>query len=647
MDQPFVTLKPLAKKRRRRPDGEVEPFKPGTSDASAETQTDQFKTTPLSQASRTAEQEAQDLNLPSLEIKVPISIKDLSVRLQQKPSVILGKLMQMGIMATINQGLDEDIVRKLAQEFGFALTKVKTLEQQLEDVNKDEEEDSGLLHARAPVVTFMGHVDHGKTSLLDKIRKSKVADSEHGGITQHIGAYSVQLPKGRITFLDTPGHEAFSSMRARGAHITDIVILVVAADEGIMPQTEEAINHARAADVPIVVALTKIDKKNIDVERVKKQLAEHDLNPEEWGGKTVVVGVSAVTGEGIDQLLEMILLESEMLELRANSNKKGMGIVVEAHLSRGKGAVADLIVQSGTLRDGDILVVGPHYGRIKAMLDDRERPIKEAGPSMPVEVLGLPAVPEAGERFYVMDTEKEAREITFQRQALIKIQKLMPLQRISLEDLYIQIQQGVIKELNVVLKADVQGSLEALKDSLGKIPSDEVKIKFIHTGVGDVNLSDVLLAVVSNAIIIAFHVTVDPRATEELEKNPVDVRSYRIIYDAVNDIRNALSGLLAPKIKRKFLGRVEIRQVFTLSRSGVVAGCYVQKGKIMRKMPIEIIRNGEVVYTGTLAGLKRFKDDVREVGEGVECGITIQGFDQMQVGDVIEAYELEEITRKL
>ncbi|MFA5059837.1 MAG: translation initiation factor IF-2 [Candidatus Omnitrophota bacterium] len=584
--------------------------------------------------------------LGELEIQIPISVKDLAFKIQQKPGVVLKHLLQMGVFANINQALGEEVIQKLSTVFGFTLSKVKTQEEQLLDFHQVPE-DPALLKPRSPVVTFMGHVDHGKTSLLDKIRKSKVVDREHGGITQHIGAYSVNIAKGKITFLDTPGHEAFTSMRARGALITDLVVLVVAADEGIMPQTEEAINHARAANVPIIVALSKIDKRNADVDRIKKELADHGLMSEDWGGKTIVVGVSAVTGEGIDTLLEMILLEAEVLELKANHEKKASGIVVEAQLSHNRGPVATVIVQNGTLRENDIVIVGPHSGRIKAMFDDRERSIKEAGPAQPAEILGLSGVPEAGDMFYAVDDEKQAKEIVSRRQAQIKNQKMQPISRVTLEDLSAQIQAGKIKELNVIIKADVQGSLEALKVSLEKIPSDEVKLKFIHIGIGEINASDVILAGASNAIIIGFHVEAETRAKEELEKRPVDIRTYRIIYDAINDVKNALSGLLEPKTKKKTIGRVDIRQVFNLSRSGIVAGCFVAKGKVHRKANIDILRNGDPVFSGTISSIKRFKDDVREVTEGFECGITINGFTGVEPGDVMEVYELEKIARTL
>lgn len=634
----FVPLKPLAKKKRKIP-GKPEFGKGGHESG--------FTDSAASLSPSAVPVPEVPKELKEIEVQLPISVKDFAVRLQEKTSVILKKLMEMGVLANINQNLSEDIVRKLAEALGFKITKIKTREEKLIEIHKAEEEDPSLLSPRGPVVTFMGHVDHGKTSLLDRIRKSRVADKEHGGITQHIGAYSVKIPKGRITFLDTPGHEAFTAMRARGAHITDIVIIVVAADEGIMPQTEEAIDHARAAGVPIVVALNKIDKRNADIDRVKKQLMEHDLAPEDWGGKTIVIGVSAVTGEGVDKLLEMMMLEAEMLELKANSRKKASGIVVEAHMSRGKGSLATLIVQSGTLKLNDIVVVGPHYGRVKAMFDDYEKPITEAGPSMPVEILGLPGVPDAGEMFYVVDTEEQAREITAVRIEQLKNERLAANTKITLEDLYQQIQQGKIKELNVIVKADVQGSVEAIKDSLNKISTTEVKVNFIHTGVGDVNAADVILAYASNAIIIAFQTGIGVKASEELEKQPVDIRQYRIIYDAVNDVKKAMEGLLEPKKRRKFVARIEVRQVFKLSKGYTVAGCFVLKGKINRKATVDVMRNGEVIHTGGVSGIKRFKDDVKEVNEGFECGILLDKFEKFEPGDILEAFETESIARTL
>ncbi len=589
----------------------------------------------------------KEVSLKEVEIPIPIAVKDLAVRIQEKPSLILKELMKMGIFVNINQALGEDILNKIADKFHFKVSKEKTKEEKIIHKHRLADEDTSALQNRPPVITFMGHVDHGKTSLLDKIRKSKLTDKEHGGITQHIGAYSVPFEKGSITFLDTPGHEAFTSMRARGAHITDLIILVIAADEGVMPQTEEAIDHARAAQVPIVVALNKIDKRNADPDRVKKQLADRDLNPEEWGGKTIVVGVSAITGEGTDRLLEMILLEAELLELKANYEKLATGIIVEAKVSHGKGAIASVVVQNGTLREGDTIIVGPHWCKVKAMFDDHERSIKKATPGMPAEILGLSGVPEAGDIFYAIEDEKEARQIAAQRQTELRNKKLQSTQKVSLEDLYSRIQEGSIKELNLIIKADVQGTLEALKDNLNKISHPDVQIKMIHTGIGVVNASDIILAQASDAIIIGFNVETGPRAKEELSKKPVDIRTYRVIYDAIRDIRNALEGLLEPKKKKNFLAKIEIRQVFKLSKSGIVAGCFVKKGKVHRKAKIDIVRNGDIIYSGTIASLKRFKDDVREVSEGFECGITIQGFSDIQPGDMIEAYEMEIIARTL
>jgi len=634
-DAPFVTVKPLAKKRKR-----------SFEDAAGSWRGRDHKPS-ASIASAVVPEEKPAGPLLDIELSIPISVKDFAVRVNQKMNVVLKKLLDMGVFANINQNLGEELVGKLANSFGFNVIKTKTQEEVLINVHQQQKDDPATLKPRAPVVTFMGHVDHGKTSLLDRIRSAKVADSEHGGITQHIGAYNVKSTNGSITFLDTPGHEAFTAMRARGAHITDVVVLVVAADDGVMPQTQEAIAHARAANVPIVVALNKIDKKSADPDRVKKQLAELDLMSEDWGGKVGVVGVSATTGQGIDSLLERILLEAEILELRANPDKKALGIVIEAHMSKGKGAIASLIVQSGTLREGDAIVIGPLHGKVKALFDDHGRPVKEAGPSMPVEILGLSEVAAAGEIFYAVENDKKAKEIAENRQEKIKNEKLSGTAKVSLEELYSQIQQGEIKELRVVIKADVQGSLEALKESLEKIPSDEVKLRFIHMAVGDVNASDVVLANASNAIIIAFHVGIDTKARQELENNPVDVREYRIIYDAVEDLRKALEGLLAPKLKRHFVGRAEVRNVFKLSRSGIVAGCYIQKGKIRNKIQAEVLRNGDIVHTGHISTLKRFKDDVKEVTEGFECGITVSHFDTIAVGDIIEAYDIESIARKL
>ncbi|MFZ5800803.1 MAG: translation initiation factor IF-2 [Candidatus Omnitrophota bacterium] len=576
----------------------------------------------------------------------PIPLKDLAVKLQVKPSVIIKQLLDSRIFVNINSSLDEETVNKVAAVFGFTVRKLPTQEEKLVEAFEREEDKAALVH-RSPVVTFMGHVDHGKTSLLDAIRKTSVAEKEHGGITQHIGAYAVNFKKGTITFLDTPGHEAFTAMRARGADITDIVVLVVAADEGVMPQTKEAIDHARAAGVPIIVALNKIDRQQAEPDRVKKQLGELDLLSEDWGGKTITVGVSAKTGVGIDSLLEMILLEAEMLELKANPQRKASGVVAEAKLSKGRGPVATVIVQNGTLHLNDIIICGNYYGKVRAMFNDRQTAMTFVGPAQPAEILGLSGVPEAGEKFYVVEDERKAREINLKRQELSRQSRLQPTARLSLEDLSAQIKEGrAVKELRIILKADVQGSLEALEDSLKKISSAEVQLLIIHSAIGTINTSDVVLAAASNAVIIGFQVEMDEPAKEKTAKEGVDVRTYRIIYDAIADIRAALEGLLEPKLKKEFLGRVEVRQIFKLTKAGEVAGCFVVKGKINRSANIDVVRNGEVVFEGKLGSLKRFKDDVREVAEGFECGLTVAGF-SLTAGDLVEAYTIEKIARKL
>jgi translation initiation factor IF-2 len=496
----------------------------------------------------------------------------------------------------------------------------------------------------------MGHVDHGKTSLLDAIRRTKVAESEHGGITQHMGAYEVKLPKGRIAFLDTPGHEAFTAMRARGANVTDIVVLVIAADDGVMPQTIEALDHAKAAGVPIIVAMNKIDKPQVNIDKLKRQLNELGLIPEDWGGKTITVGVSAKTGEGIDHLLDMILLEAEMLELRAIHDEEASGVVIEAKLSKGRGPVATMLVQSGNLKEGDFVIAGFQSGRVKAMTNSFRQSVEEAGPSTPVEITGLSGVPEAGEKFFVVRDEKKAREIAVQKQEEQRRLRLEPMVKhghLHLEDLYKEIKQSGVKELNIILKADVQGSLEAIEDSLRKIGNREVEIVVMHKAVGLINTSDVVLAVASNAIIIGFHVEPDPQAKEMAAKEGIDIRTYRVIYEIVNDMRAALEGMLAPRIKKVFLGRAEVRKVFKLTKAGSVAGSFVKKGKIARNASVVLLRNGEVIFEGKIAALKRFKDDVRDVQEGFECGISLANFDEIKEGDCIDAFELEQIARKL
>lgn len=592
-----------------------------------------------------AEEKKEKLDLKVLEVDLPVTVKELALKLQTRPSDLIKKLLVKNILVTINQSLGEENARMIAQDFGYAIERLPTQEEML--LAEHEKEDPAKLKPRAPIVTFMGHVDHGKTSLLDMIRKTKVVDKEAGGITQHIGAYEVTLPKGRVTFLDTPGHAAFTAMRARGANITDIVVLVVAADDGIMPQTIEAIDHARAANVPILVAINKIDKQNINLDKVKKQLAERELMPEDWGGKTITVSVSAKTGQGIDELLEMLLLEAEMLELKANPDRPASGVVVEAELSKGKGPIATVLVSSGTLKIGDMIIVGLNYGKIKAMLDDKGHRISEAVPARPVEILGLSGVPLAGERFYVVTDEKKAKDIVGVKRMEAEKKKLdARAQKITLEDLYDKIKEGDVKELRIILKADVQGSLEAIKDSLESLSTKEVKLFVIHGQVGNINESDVMLASASNAVILGFHVAIMPEARILSKQEGVDIRLYNIIYEAVNDVKAAMEGLLEPVIEETFLGRAEVRQVFKVSRVGVVAGCYVSKGTIPRNATARLIRNQEVIFKGKISSLKHIKDDIKEAREGFECGISLS-FSDIKKDDLIEAIEIRKVARSL
>jgi len=584
--------------------------------------------------------------LKVLKIDFPIIVKDLAMKLGIRPAELLKKLLDMKVLVTINQALDEEVACSICEGFGYSIEKPPSFEEVfLADLDKAS--DPKKLKLRAPIVTFMGHVDHGKTSLLDTIRKTKVADKEAGGITQHIGAYEVMLPKGSVTFLDTPGHAAFTAMRARGANVTDIVVLVVAADDGIMPQTIEAIDHARAAGVTIVVAINKIDKQNINLDKVKKQLAEHNLTPEEWGGKTITVGVSAKTGQGIDALLEMLLLEAELLELKANPEKPATGIVIEAELSKGKGPVATVLVSNGTLKIGDIVMVGLNYGKIKAMLDDKGHRVMEAGPAKPVEILGLSGVPQAGEKFYVITEEKKAKDILATRQMEAEKKKLAGrTSKVTLEELYNKVKNGEIKELKIVIKADVRGSLEAIKDSLEKLSTEEVKLSVIHSQVGDINESDVMLASASNAIIIGFHVNTTSESKALAKQEEVEIRIYSIIYEIVNEIQAAMEGMLEPVIEEVFLGRAEVRQVFNVSKTGVVAGCFISKGKIPRDAVCKLIREKEIIFKGKMSSLKHFKDDLKEAKEGFECGISL-GFKDIQKGDLIEAVEIRKVARRL
>ena len=579
-----------------------------------------------------------------LQLNFPISVKDLAMKLELKANELIKHLIGKGIFAGLTQLLDQTTATQIATAFGYQLAPQPSLEEKLlEGLTPD----PAKLIFRAPVVTFMGHVDHGKTSLLDAIRQSKVAEQEAGGITQHIGAYEVTLPKGRVTFLDTPGHEAFTALRARGANVTDVVVLVVAADDGVMPQTVEAIDHAKAADVPIVVALNKIDRPDANPQKVKQQLTQYGLVAEDWGGKTIMMPVSAKTGQGIDELLEMLLLEAELLELKADPTRPAHGTVIEAKLTKDRGPICTLLVQQGTLHVGDFIVVGSLAGRVRAMLNDRGHRAKDAQPATPVEVLGLPGVPKAGERFTVVTDEKLARQLVEMRRERESERVVTPPKRVTLDDLHQRIAQGQLKEVKLILKADMQGSLEAIVQSLEKIDSPEVKLNTIHRGVGDISESDVMLAAASDAVVIGFHVGADPQVQVEAVKEGVDIRIYQIIYELVNAIRAALEGLLEPEVEEVFLGRAEVKQLFQISKVGIVAGCVVTKGAIRRDALIRLIRGKERLMETKIANLKRVKDDVREVQEGLECGIAIEGNIDLQPGDLIEAWELKKVARKL
>ncbi|UZQ84198.1 translation initiation factor IF-2 [Thermoanaerobacter sp. RKWS2] len=590
----------------------------------------------------TEEKEEDEIKI----ITIPefLTVKELAEKMKVNPTEIIKKLIAKGIMVTVNQQIDFENAAKIAEEYGFLVDKEEVkdeLEMLLEETPDDEKD----LQPRPPIVTVMGHVDHGKTSLLDAIRNTNVTMKEMGGITQHIGASVVEINDKKIVFLDTPGHEAFTAMRARGASITDIVVLVVAADDGVMPQTVEAINHVKAANVPMIVAINKIDLPTANPDRVKTELSELGLVPEEWGGNTICVPVSAKKNIGIDNLLEMILLVAEMEDLKANPNKPARGTIIEAKLEKGKGPVATVIVQNGTLQIGDAILAGTVYGKVRAMFDDRGRRIKKAGPSMPVEVLGFSEVPEAGDKLIVVEDEKKARELAERRKELQKEMELKRKQKVSLEDLFSQIQEGSVKELNIIIKADVQGSVEALKKSIEDLSNEEVRIKVIHGAVGAITETDVMLASASNAIIIGFNVRPETNAKNLAEKEKVDIKLYRIIYEAIEDIKAAMKGLLEPKYKEVELGRAEVRAVFRVPGVGNVAGCYVLSGKILRNSDIRVVRDGIVVYEGKIASLKRFKDDVREVQQGFECGIGIDRFNDIKEGDIIEAYQMEEIPR--
>ncbi|RMG16216.1 MAG: translation initiation factor IF-2, partial [Deltaproteobacteria bacterium] len=578
-----------------------------------------------------------------------ITVHDLAQRMGVRMAELIRKLFQLGTPATANQGIDVETAELLAADYGFTVQKVGL---ELEDVIKAAEPvDESKLVPRPPVVTVMGHVDHGKTSLLDYIRKSSVAAGESGGITQHIGAYSVPVGDGSITFLDTPGHEAFTAMRARGAQVTDIAVLVVAADDSVMPQTVESINHAKSADVPIVVAINKCDLPQASPDRVRQGLSEHGLIPEEWGGDTIMVEVSAKTGQGIDKLLEMIQLQGELLELKANPDAPAQGIVIEAKVEKGKGPVATVLVKDGTLRRGDIVLSGTEYGKVRAMTDHTGRQVKEAGPGMPVEVQGLSGVPRAGENFYVAKDERAARELAEKNRDRERQKGLAGDAGVdkkkSLKELLAEMEGGAQKELKIIVKADVQGSVEAVNQALQKLSTDKVKVTLIHSGVGAISESDVMLASASGAMIVGFNTKPDAMAKKTADQEKVDIRTYKVIYDAVNDVKAAMEGLLEPIRREKSLGRAEVKEVFRISGKGAIAGCAVVEGKILRSAMIRVIRGKEPIHEGRLDGLKRFKEDVREVPSGMECGISIAGFNDVQQGDILEAFEVEEIRPSL
>lgn len=590
----------------------------------------------------TNNEEKSEKNIIQIEEK--IVVKDLANKLNINPTQLISQLITLGVMVTINQEIDFDTASIVAAEFGYEVKAIQTQEEnELEEDLLDFQDDPENLKPRPPIVTVMGHVDHGKTSLLDAIRKTNITEKEAGGITQHIGASTVTINDKKIVFLDTPGHEAFTSMRARGAQVTDIAVLVVAADDGVMPQTVEAINHAKAANVPIIVAINKIDKYEANPERVKQELAEYGLLPEEWGGDTIFVPVSALKKQGIDELLEMILLVSEMQELKANPNRKAMGTIIEAKLDKGRGPVATVIIQKGTLNVGDAVIAGTAHGRIRAMIDDKGRRIKKASPSMPVEILGLSEVPDAGEHLYVVDNDKKAREIAEKRKEKLRSEQLKATQKISLDALFEQIKKGEVKDLNIIIKADVKGSIEAVKQALEKLSTDEVKVKTIHSGVGAITESDIMLASASNAIIVGFNVRPTTPAMDLAKREKVDVRTYRIIYNAIEDIEAAIKGMLEPEYKEVILGRAEVRATFKIPNVGVVAGIYVQQGKITRNSKIRLLRDNIVIHEGTISSLKRFKDDVREILTGYEGGLGIENYNDIKEGDVIEAYTLEEV----
>src|SRR4030043_1197243 len=581
----------------------------------------------------------------TLKLQEGTTVKEFAELISVKLSDVIKKFMELGYMPTINQSVDPDAALLVAEGFGVKV-ELSSVEEDI--VITEAPEDLSILLPRPPVVTIMGHVDHGKTSLLDAIRKTKVMETEAGGITQHIGAYRVNLKGKDIVFLDTPGHEAFTSMRARGAKVTDVVVLVVAADDGVMPQTVEAINHAKAANVPIVIAINKIDKPEANISKVRNELAEHGIISEEWSGQNIFVEVSAKKRIGIEQLLEMILLQAEVMELKANPDRKARGTIIEAKLDRGRGPVATVLMQSGTLRIGDAFIAGIHAGRVRALIGDTGKRLAESGPTTPVEVIGFPEVPSAGDIFTVVEDEKRARKIALARQQKKKIAEMAKTKKLTLDELYAKIKEGEIRELDIIIKGDVQGAVEAIKEALENITHPQVKVKVIHSSVGGVDESDVMLAAASSAIIIGFNVRPELKASYSAEKEGVDIRLYNVIYEAIEDVKKALEGLLEPTLKEKPIGRAEVRQLFPISKVGTVAGCYVLNGTMSRSSDgVRVIRDSVVVYDGKIAVLKRFKEDVKEAQAGYECGILIEHFNDIKVGDILENYVIEKIAAKL
>lgn len=588
---------------------------------------------------------SEEKTVPTVpQVQEGVTVGLLASELGFKGTEMIMRLMKLGIMASINQRLDYATLQAISDQFGFEAVRKLTLEEQ---ILQDEPDDAANLRARSPVITIMGHVDHGKTSLLDAIRQSNVMDTEAGQITQHIGAYHVELESGSVVFLDTPGHAAFTAMRARGAQVTDIVVLVVAADDGVMPQTVEALNHAKAAEVPILVALNKMDVENARPDYVKQQLAEYDLVPEEWGGQTIFVEISAKERIGIEELLEMLLLEAELLELSANPNKSARGTVAEAKLDKGRGPVATVLVQSGTLQVGNAFVAGRYYGKVRAMINDRGQRVKNAPPSTPVEVLGFTGVPEAGDQFFAVDSERDARTLSEFRQEQHRATQLGPQSRVSLDDLFDQIREGDIKELNIIVKGDVQGSVEAVFDSLQRLSTDEVKINVIHQAVGGVTETDVLLASASNAIVVGFNVHPTTGALIAKENEDIDVRTYSVIYDLISDVQSAMEGLLEPEVREVVVGRGIVRELFRTPRMGTIAGSYVNWGRIIRNYALRVLRDNRLIYEGRVDSLRHFKDDVTEVQANYECGIGVSAFDDFKVDDVLECYTHERIPRSL